>query len=96
MEQFIARKADILFNPAWKTATSQREDLEEMEEAAGKHSPSQVLQTCTNQQLHNTLQKVFFLNYCYSNCAVLSFWLSLTHLNSVMCQFLLMYVIFIF
>ncbi|XP_024908936.1 tetratricopeptide repeat protein 14 isoform X2 [Cynoglossus semilaevis] len=34
VEQFIARKADILFNPAWKTATSQREDLEEMEEAA--------------------------------------------------------------
>lgn len=34
VEQFIARKADILFSPAWKTATSQREDLEEIEEAA--------------------------------------------------------------
>lgn len=34
MEQFIARKADILFCPAWKTATLQEEEHEE-EEAAG-------------------------------------------------------------
>ncbi|XP_070816734.1 tetratricopeptide repeat protein 14 isoform X1 [Chaetodon trifascialis] len=33
VEQFIARKADILFSPAWKTATHQEEEHEE-EEAA--------------------------------------------------------------
>ncbi|XP_068599471.1 tetratricopeptide repeat protein 14 isoform X2 [Brachionichthys hirsutus] len=32
VEQFIARKADILFCPAWKTATHQEEDYEEEEE----------------------------------------------------------------
>lgn len=36
VEQFIARKADILFCPAWKTATIQEEEhLEEEDEAAG-------------------------------------------------------------
>ena len=35
MEQFIARKADILFCPAWKTATHKEEENEE-EEAAGE------------------------------------------------------------
>ncbi|XP_038571097.1 tetratricopeptide repeat protein 14 isoform X1 [Micropterus salmoides] len=34
VEQFIARKADILFCPAWKTATHQEEEHEEEEEAA--------------------------------------------------------------
>ncbi|XP_071342482.1 tetratricopeptide repeat protein 14 isoform X2 [Trachinotus anak] len=34
VEQFIARKADILFCPAWKTATLQEEEHEEGEEAA--------------------------------------------------------------
>lgn len=34
VEQFIARKADILFSPAWKTAALQGEDHEE-EEAVG-------------------------------------------------------------
>ncbi|XP_068175479.1 tetratricopeptide repeat protein 14 [Antennarius striatus] len=34
VEQFIARKADILFCPTWKTATHQEEDYEEEEEAA--------------------------------------------------------------
>ncbi|RVE73636.1 hypothetical protein OJAV_G00033170 [Oryzias javanicus] len=33
VEQFIARKADILFSPAWRTATPQEQDHEE-EEAA--------------------------------------------------------------
>lgn len=38
MEQFVARKADILFCPAWKTATVQEEEHEEEEEeeAAGQ------------------------------------------------------------
>lgn len=35
VEQFIARKADILFCPAWKTATHQEEGNEEEEPAAG-------------------------------------------------------------
>uniref|UniRef100_A0A3B5AKU8 Tetratricopeptide repeat domain 14 n=1 Tax=Stegastes partitus TaxID=144197 RepID=A0A3B5AKU8_9TELE len=35
VEQFIARKADILFCPAWKTATLQEEEHEEEEDAAG-------------------------------------------------------------
>lgn len=35
VEQFIARKADILFCPAWKTATHQEDGLEEEETAAG-------------------------------------------------------------
>lgn len=35
VEQFVARKADILFCPAWKTATVQEEEHEE-EEAAGQ------------------------------------------------------------
>ncbi|XP_027146135.1 tetratricopeptide repeat protein 14 isoform X2 [Larimichthys crocea] len=34
VEQFIARKADILFCPAWKTATHQEEEHEEEEDAA--------------------------------------------------------------
>lgn len=34
VEQFIARKADILFCPTWKTATHQEEEHEE-EDAAG-------------------------------------------------------------
>ncbi|XP_069560810.1 tetratricopeptide repeat protein 14 isoform X1 [Brachyistius frenatus] len=34
VEQFIARKADILFCPAWKTATPQEEEHEEEEDAA--------------------------------------------------------------
>ncbi|XP_008282506.1 tetratricopeptide repeat protein 14 [Stegastes partitus] len=34
VEQFIARKADILFCPAWKTATLQEEEHEEEEDAA--------------------------------------------------------------
>uniref|UniRef100_UPI0037E83353 tetratricopeptide repeat protein 14 isoform X2 n=1 Tax=Semicossyphus pulcher TaxID=241346 RepID=UPI0037E83353 len=34
VEQFIARKADILFCPAWKTATVQEEEHVEEEEAA--------------------------------------------------------------
>ncbi|XP_073332046.1 tetratricopeptide repeat protein 14 [Pagrus major] len=34
VEQFIARKADILFCPAWKTATHQEGEHEEEEEAA--------------------------------------------------------------
>lgn len=34
LEQFIARKADILFCPTWKTATYQEEEHEE-EAAAG-------------------------------------------------------------
>ncbi|KAM3620270.1 uncharacterized protein V6R79_020713 [Siganus canaliculatus] len=32
VEQFIARKADILFSPAWRTATHQKEEHEEKEE----------------------------------------------------------------
>lgn len=35
VEQFIARKADILFCPAWKSATHQEEGNEEEEPAAG-------------------------------------------------------------
>lgn len=35
VEQFIARKADILFCPAWKTATHQEEEQHEEEDAAG-------------------------------------------------------------
>lgn len=35
VEQFIARKADILFCPTWKTATHQEEGHEEEETAAG-------------------------------------------------------------
>ncbi|XP_029285590.1 tetratricopeptide repeat protein 14 isoform X2 [Cottoperca gobio] len=34
VEQFIARKADILFCPAWKTATHQEEEHEQEEDAA--------------------------------------------------------------
>ncbi|XP_035509081.1 tetratricopeptide repeat protein 14 [Morone saxatilis] len=34
VEQFIARKADILFCPTWKTATHQEEEHEEEEDAA--------------------------------------------------------------
>ncbi|XP_078114541.1 tetratricopeptide repeat protein 14 [Sander vitreus] len=34
VEQFIARKADILFCPAWKTATHQEEEQHEEEDAA--------------------------------------------------------------
>lgn len=34
VEQFIARKADILFSPAWKTATHQDEEHEGEEDAA--------------------------------------------------------------
>ncbi|XP_040896224.1 tetratricopeptide repeat protein 14 isoform X2 [Toxotes jaculatrix] len=36
VEQFIARKADILFCPAWKTATHQGEDHEEEDEEAAE------------------------------------------------------------
>ncbi|KAG7513473.1 tetratricopeptide repeat protein 14 isoform X1 [Solea senegalensis] len=36
VEQFIARKADILFSPAWKTATLQREEHDEEEEEAAE------------------------------------------------------------
>ncbi|XP_070688715.1 tetratricopeptide repeat protein 14 [Pempheris klunzingeri] len=36
VEQFIARKADILFCPAWKTATHQQEEHEEEEEEAAE------------------------------------------------------------
>ena len=32
VEQFIARKADILFCPTWKTATHKEEEQEEEEE----------------------------------------------------------------
>lgn len=35
IEQFIARKADILFCQAWKTVTHQEDTHEEEEEAAG-------------------------------------------------------------
>lgn len=35
VEQFVARKADILFSPAWKTAKPKEEEHEEEEEAAG-------------------------------------------------------------
>ena len=34
VEQFIARKADILFCPSWKTTTPQEEEHEEQEEEA--------------------------------------------------------------
>lgn len=34
VEQFVARKADILFSPAWKTAKPKEEEHEEEEEAA--------------------------------------------------------------
>lgn len=36
VEQFIARKADILFCPAWRTATLQDEEYEQEEDAAGQ------------------------------------------------------------
>lgn len=35
VEQFVARKADILFCPSWKTATPQEEEHEEEDTAAG-------------------------------------------------------------
>lgn len=37
MEQFIARKADLLFCPTWKTAIPREEELED-EEAAGEYT----------------------------------------------------------
>lgn len=37
VEQFIARKADILFCPTWKTAIPCEEELED-EEAAGEYT----------------------------------------------------------
>lgn len=44
VEQFIARKADILFCPSWKTATHQEGEHEEEEAAGGCfHSMFQAL-----------------------------------------------------
>lgn len=38
LEQFIARKADILFRPVWKTVAHQEDTHEDEEEAAGVFS----------------------------------------------------------
>lgn len=57
VEQFIARKADILFCPSWKTATHQEGEHEEEEAAGGCfHSDVAVLSAGLTSFSRNTIR----------------------------------------
>lgn len=64
MEQFIARKADILFCPSWKTTTPQEEEHEEADDAAGAFrslSTCSVSSTLAEQQLQSLFSARYWI-----------------------------------